>query len=92
MLFRIDNSLLIGLRFLDSNGLLLLSVGYKQDSCWTHDPNYEYKRSHTHTYRLKQFELREGHFLVGAKSGSRNTSAALHYDFTFYIGYIEYPE
>lgn len=93
MLYRIDNSLLVGIRFLDEQGLLLLAVGNSGDSCWSRDPNYEFLRSHSNTpFRFKQFEIREGHWLVGAKSSSKKTKFANHYDFQFYLGFIETPE
>ena len=81
MLYRISDSSLEGMRFLDDKGLILVAVGNNGDRTWLNDPDYFYKRSHIHTLGIRRFDLRDGHWLVGAKSGSRGTKIAKHHDF-----------
>ena len=88
MLYKKQNQNLEGLRFLCPENKLLVAVGEKDNTQWHTDPDYQLP-SKEKELGLKEFTLEEGHFLVGAKSGSRNIQQARHFDFQFYIGFYE---
>ena len=72
MMYWKSNSLLLGLKFFDKCGKVLLSVG-KIDI-----PN---ARKHPENYGLISFKLKEGELLLGIKSSQEGFKDARHQNF-----------